>query len=510
MYIFNYLYIIKMTTEPPLFTDPRQMAQMLMRQLVKSETVAKVMFDLGTSTNQKPVATYHATEHFKLEPSITGYRVQNEDTELGKTATINMDPLMQDVTYLNEINISFTLPELVIDSNKNPPSGTAIGYIENFTHHLFNISILLNTEKIYNSTNSIFDLTRQMMPEHKQKAYDQCIGNTDSLLTNRCPQQTTRVRVEGQQIIFPIEFGSLLPLLVQKNELDRIRIVIESKPLIDIVQIRNLPAQAGEHVITKNDIRTINRMNQQVPLGDVKYELIYKLTTVHKDFTAPKEGVILFERFHQVETRDIKNITEDGELIELFPGLHSQLYSQFRNKTLEPTKTVTGAEQSMYTTNPLNNTGDELLQSTHIKISGNDNFQETDAIYTRNLLPFRTHGKVFDRGNHLIYNYGVQNKNLSGSIDSSNLRPKIHFKYTDPAKNVDFTHPYTGVVSKPKYELILIMKEICGLYFKPNTLTRFIPSRGSVELPTMPSLKRDGEGAADDSVSKKQKTSTEL
>lgn len=493
-----------MSTDPPNLTDPRQMARVLLAQLVKSKTVATVLYDLGEGTSDKPAITLHAEENYKLEPAVTSYRKQDEDTELGKTATISVDPVLQDISYLNEISVTLTLPELEIDNTKVVPDGTAIGYIENFAHHLFTISIHLNSEKIYTISNSIFDLVREIMPEHEQSAYDKCIGNVDGLLTNRVAAQESRRRVDGYSVVFPIHLKTLLPLMIQKNEQDRIRIVIESKPLLDIVHIRNVAPATGESVITKNDIRTLNRMGQQVQLGDVNYELIYKLTTVHPDFTVPKTGMRLFERYHQVESRDIKNILEDGEIIEIFPGVHSKLYCMFRNKTLESMKTVTGAEQSMYTTNPLINSGREVLKSTHIKISGNETLQESDAVFTNRLFPLRTHRKVFGSGRHLIYNYGVEDKNLSGLIDTNNLRPKIQFKFTDIAKDVEYLHPFSGVKSKPKYEVILIMSETCGLYYNPDTPTRFIPSRGDLGIKTMPSLKRDGEGTGADSVATKK------
>nr|QIQ08629.1 major Capsid Protein [Panulirus argus virus 1] len=498
-----------MATKPPVFDTARDLGSKYINQLAKSKkTLTSILYDLDSDTDGKSATSYLAKESFKLEPSVSTYTSRDDDLELGRSSTLHFESFSNDTTYITELNIGLTLPTLVIDSAKNPHEKTALGYVFNFLHNYFDISLYLNHDKLCNITPTISDLNYYSMSSEARKEYDECVGNTDDLLTSGVDDSEGRLSLPAKKVVFPVNVGSLLPLMLQtqNSSKDRFRITIESKPFLDGIRIRSVGAAAttvGKNIISKNDIRTLNAMNQVVPLGDVKYEVSYKVNKTHYQFVNPKSGYKLYERLQEIDQRELKNIYENGENIDIYAGLHTRLFCMVKNKTREHNKTITGSEQAVYGLDPDTNNGGDVLDETTLKLHGNEHVQTMDSVFTRKLLPYRSFGTTFPSGIHLLYDHSYKNIDLSNAINSLNLGPKLSFVFTDKSKDNIWKDPATDEEFKPKFETTVIVSEICGLLYTPEKPTKFVNSKSTLDVSTVAPIKRvddDGDAAALPSV----------
>ncbi|KAK7065863.1 hypothetical protein SK128_009361 [Halocaridina rubra] len=416
--------------------------------------------------------------------------------------------------FLNEIAVSghnITGIMYDLDEGTDEKSATSFHAKENFKLEP-SVSTYKSREEdleLGKSTNITFEPFDQ-----EKKHYDNCVGNTDDLLTNRVDEAEGRLIVPSREVVFPINVGSLFPLLLQtKNSAnDRFRITIDAQPFMDAIKIGSVanPSISGNDIITKTDIRTVNGMNQTVPVGDIKYSLIYKVNKTHYQFMTERSGYVLYERLQEIDQRDIKNIHENGETVDLYTGLHSQMYCLVRNKTKNDIKTISGSEQSVYGLDPDKNDGGELVDQTLIKVLGHEHVQTLSSLFTNKMLPFRTHNVTYPSGVHLLYDFSYKNINLSNAVNMSELRPKLSFVYTKNSKVPSWSDPTTEDTFKPKFETNVIVREVCGLLYSPGKATKYFSSRSSLDSMKIAAIKRAVEDDDDtvDDASKKSKTSS--
>nr|QIQ08561.1 major Capsid Protein [Carcinus maenas virus 1] len=488
-----------MASKVPVFDVARELSSRLMNELVKSKnTLSSVLYDLDSNTDGKGATSYLAKESFKLEPSVSTYMSRDDDLELGRSSTLHFEGYTNDTTYITELNISLTLPPLVIDTTKRPHNRTAIGYVYNFLHHYFDISLYLNHNKLCNITPTISDLNYYNMTPEKRKAYDECVGNTPDLLTSGVDETEGRLTLPSKKVVFPVDVGSLFPLMMQtqNSSNDRFRITIESKPFLDGILIRSLGAAAtsvGNDIITKNDIRTINSMSQLVPLGDVKYGVSYKVNKTHYQFAVPKDGFKLYERLQEIDQRELKNIHENGESVEIYAGLHTRAHCMLKNVTKEQNRAITGSEQGVYGLNPDANGGGDVVAETSLKFHGNDHAQTLDNVFTQKMLPYRSFGVTYPSGIHLLYDYAYNNIELSNAINTVNLGPKLSFVFTDASKYNSWKDKLTEMTYKPKFETTVVISEICGLMYNPGKPTKFVNSKNTLNLAKVTPIRNVGD-----------------
>lgn len=485
-----------MATKPPVFDTARDLGSKYINQLAKSKhTLSSILYDLDSDTDGKSATSYLAKESFKLEPSVSTYISRDDDLELGRSSTLHFETFSNDTTYITELNISVTLPNLVIDSSKVAHEKTVIGYVFNFLHNYFDISLYLNHDKLCNITPTISDLNYYNLTNERRKEYDECVGNIDELLTSSVDSSEGRLMLPSRKVVFPVNVGSLFPLMLQtqNSSKDRFRITIESKPFLDGIRIRSLGAAAtnvSKNIITKNDIRTLNAMNQIVPLGDIKYEVSYKVNKTHYQFVNPKAGYKLYERLQEIDQRELKNIHENGENVDIYAGLHNRLFCMIKNKTREHNQAITGSEQCVYGLEPDMNNGGSVLSETTLKLHGNEHVQTMDGVFTRKLLPYRSLGTTYPSGIHMLYDHTYNDIELSNAINMLNLGPKLSFVFTDESKINTWKDATTDEEFKPKYETTVIVSEVCGLLYTPEKLTKFVNSKSTLDVSAVTPIKK--------------------
>lgn len=467
-----------MTTNPPQYKDNHTSASALLENQASYEKLDGLIYDVSGQQKQQnsAIISYTDKEQYTVVPTVTTLRTDNRaQLELGKSSSITLDMLGNDATHIKALLFNLTLPKITIDAADDQiKAATAIGYCANFIHHLFDeITVMHKQSIIFSYKPSINDLRRALMQDQEKKYYDKIIGNVPELLLQGLPDEVTRKQLPSMKVSLPIIFETpfILPRSEDKNAL---RLIVNTQPLLSAIVIRNVDPSpsSGTIAITKNHLKTYNKMNQIIPIGDVKYSINYETVTTKASHIRERHGLVTRERYTEIAELDAKNIDEDGDIIGLFPASHSALYVMVQNVTAHELLAVTGAEQSMYSTNPVKDDGgNDPLVSSRMSIHGYQEYIDADAHFTNATLPFMKFAKTLPKGYHMLYCHSESDPSRtmlitgSGFVNMENLRPAVSFTYSDDCKKTMWRNTYDNKDYKTKYKIHFIVKELYGLNY---------------------------------------------